>query len=972
MNRLTATILILLCCCSLAHSTTMPSGTGYCVWRPMAPNEEQNVSGHFQQVMDEWGYNCLGHEYIEVNYGNVTADMYGNLMLNEPSLCKFDKFLDEVAANHACFFFASHANRDELVVSAYEDSAAAAYASSLLGSIHGFDLRAVQLRDEGLWGVAIKSSNIQSRCNAQIVMDISCYNKNRFNDWGSDPLVVLGYDGDDPYVSDVLPKLESFLEMLRFTYGAEDLEDDFTTFPEAYKHSFAEADDHIDFMTVHVGGDVVLGPTFIPWRDKHFERDGEGPLEVVFDLNLPCHGMYFIKSLDSDIAQLLQNGFDTQGNMLINLNITGAKRIRLYYYSNFITSNINQYIRFNGGEDDTIRFSVDTTPIACIEDFSVADGTAKIIVSSLNNTECLMIEGGDSTDGPFSELVRLDDSLRVGLNLVSGLPVCSYYRLRETETDGDILFHNIVEPIESSAWSRSASKSNSNCLLGVTRKPDSLKSPSGSLAILAPSSMAAAVNQYRDLRALSVARIDVYWIDDFWNGTADPDTFRAREKDFIADLVADGHDTFLLVGDASDAKEIQSPWPAEYGWEEHRLELLAGDYEPQPEKNIHPSPVYWYNPVISQDAGVNLPYFFTDWLLLDLDGDDFPDPGLVIGRLPFNTQSQLYNYYYKLYELLEYGVPDVPIKTLALNGDVNHVGDFDGVHADSVMADHLRHLDWPVTMMRESEYGSDLSRTTALRNAWQDPGQMWNFVVCVAGYSTRYRLGNWINNSFNFNFAPEVTHYPFMFLNTCTTGNFWWTENGGYPPRVEYLLEHRSGSGGVFAHSDGSWQEPCRSLGNFFLDNVMEDQSRSWGESAALAVQQCKTVGVRERINALRTVLLSDPLLQPLAFNPDPQMVTGGGALPSAARVVGNHPNPFNPSTTIDYEVAAESGVEISVFDVSGSLIKVLFDGRRIKGRYEVIWDGTDSDGRTVASGAYICRMVAGSDESTAKMILVR
>jgi len=365
---------------------------------------------------------------------------------------------------------------------------------------------------------------------------------------------------------------------------------------------------------------------------------------------------------------------------------------------NQISSDINPYIRFNGSNIFLVQFTVDTTPIARIEDFSVADGTAKIIASGLNNTECLMIEGGDSAAGPFRELVRLDEELRVGANLVSGLPACSYYRLRETETDGDILFHDIVEPRGSPSRKSATPVSRSICQLDMVTKEYAPQSASGSLAILAPASMAAAVNQYRDLRALSVARIDVFWIDDFWNGTADPDTFRAREKDFIADLVADGHDTFLLVGDASDAKEIQSPWPSEYGWEEHRIELLAGDYAPQPEKNIHPSPVYWYSPVISQDSGVNLPYFFSDWLLLDLDGDDFPDPGLVIGRLPFNTQSQLFNYYYKLYELLEYGVPDVPIKTLALNGDVNHVGDFDGVHADSVMADHLRHLDWPVTM----------------------------------------------------------------------------------------------------------------------------------------------------------------------------------------------------------------------------------------------------------------------------------
>jgi len=250
---------------------------------------------------------------------------------------------------------------------------------------------------------------------------------------------------------------------------------------------------------------------------------------------------------------------------------------------------------------------------------------------------------------------------------------------------------------------------------------------------------------------------------------------------------------------------------------------------------------------------------------------------------------------------------------------------------------------------------------------------MWNFVVSVAGYSTRYRLGNGITNAFNLDFEPEMTHYPFMFLNTCTTGNFWWTENGGYPPRVEYLLEHRSGAGGVFAHSDGSWQEPCRSLGAFFLDNVMADQNRSWGESAASAVQQCKTVGIRERINALRTVLLSDPLLTPLAFNADPEIVTGDGGLPLVcARLKGNYPNPFNPSTTIRYEVADAADVEIAVYDIRGSLIKILVDEHRQRGRFQAVWDGTDQDNRPVSSGTYMCRLDVGGAKSMAKMVLVR
>ena len=438
--------------------------------------------------------------------------------------------------------------------------------------------------------------------------------------------------------------------------------------------------------------------------------------------------------------------------------------------------------------------------------------------------------------------------------------------------------------------------------------------------------------------------------------------------------MSQGYDTFLLIGDASDSAEIQSPWPSEYGWEDHRLELLGGEYTPQPERNIHPAPAYWYDPVMSQDSGNNLPYFFCDWLLLDLDGDDFPEPGYAIGRLPFSEEEQLWTYLNKVVELEWYGLPNVPINTLALVGDVNHAGEFDGTHAVDVMGTHLDSIEWPVFTMLESEYGSELSRANALKAAWRDPNQMWNFVVCVASYSTRYRLGNWITMAFDLNFVPEMTHYPFMFLNTCTTGNYWWTENGGTPPRVEYLLEKPAGAAGVFAHSDGSWQESNRSLGVAFLDIVRNNPSQSWGLSASQAVQACKNLGTRERINALRSVFLSDPVLCPRAFNPEPTIpVVVNNDTPWMTRLKGVYPNPFNPSTTISYEIAGEGGeVEIAVYDIRGNKVRHLFCEHQEAGEYRMDWDGTDDSGRSVASGLYLCRMAVDGVVAKIKMTLVR
>jgi len=84
-------------------------------------------------------------------------------------------------------------------------------------------------------------------------------------------------------------------------------------------------------------------------------------------------------------------------------------------------------------------------------------------------------------------------------------------------------------------------------------------------------------------------------------------------------------------------------------------------------------------------------------------------------------------------------------------------------------------------------------------------------------------------------------------------------------------------------------------------------------------------------------------------------------------------PNPFNPSTTVDFAIAAEGRVALHVYDVAGRLVKTLVDGELESGEYEATWDGTDAAGARVASGVYMLRLEAGGHSlASAKAVLLK
>jgi len=94
--------------------------------------------------------------------------------------------------------------------------------------------------------------------------------------------------------------------------------------------------------------------------------------------------------------------------------------------------------------------------------------------------------------------------------------------------------------------------------------------------------------------------------------------------------------------------------------------------------------------------------------------------------------------------------------------------------------------------------------------------------------------------------------------------------------------------------------------------------------------------------------------------------------IPKAYKLFPNYPNPFNPTTTIQYYVAQESKVTLQIFNVMGVLVKTLVDDVQAQGQNSVMWNGRNNAGQQVTSGVYLYTLTAEGFLQTHKMILLK
>jgi hypothetical protein len=102
-------------------------------------------------------------------------------------------------------------------------------------------------------------------------------------------------------------------------------------------------------------------------------------------------------------------------------------------------------------------------------------------------------------------------------------------------------------------------------------------------------------------------------------------------------------------------------------------------------------------------------------------------------------------------------------------------------------------------------------------------------------------------------------------------------------------------------------------------------------------------------------------------------VMSEASVLPVEMALLPNYPNPFNPGTTIAFDVNKAAVVSLRVLDLSGQVVRTLVAGEPYgAGRYQVVWDGRNEQGMRVASGVYLYQLSTADFRSLRKMTLLQ
>ena len=151
------------------------------------------------------------------------------------------------------------------------------------------------------------------------------------------------------------------------------------------------------------------------------------------------------------------------------------------------------------------------------------------------------------------------------------------------------------------------------------------------------------------------------------------------------------------------------------------------------------------------------------------------------------------------------------------------------------------------------------------------------------------------------------------------------------------------------------------------------------GTAAAPSIQPqisetITTVEVKQWLTQAGSLEMRDPIIKRGIMVLEQLLVS---LTPTETELLANYPNPFNPETWIPYRLAEDAFVTLTIYDLSGRVVRTLDVGHRIASAYEsrskaVHWDGRNGVGESVASGVYFYTLTAGDYSATRKMLIVK
>ena len=115
-----------------------------------------------------------------------------------------------------------------------------------------------------------------------------------------------------------------------------------------------------------------------------------------------------------------------------------------------------------------------------------------------------------------------------------------------------------------------------------------------------------------------------------------------------------------------------------------------------------------------------------------------------------------------------------------------------------------------------------------------------------------------------------------------------------------------------------------------------------------------------------------EKMIQAFGINESEDQTETGVETAGESLSIRSFPNPFNPETTIEYQLNTSAQVSINIYDIQGQLVKSLGQGYRQAGTYNTKWNGLTESGYQVPSGIYFIRITAGSETLNHRIVMMK
>jgi hypothetical protein len=183
-----------------------------------------------------------------------------------------------------------------------------------------------------------------------------------------------------------------------------------------------------------------------------------------------------------------------------------------------------------------------------------------------------------------------------------------------------------------------------------------------------------------------------------------------------------------------------------------------------------------------------------------------------------------------------------------------------------------------------------------------------------------------------------------------------------------HITVHNRSTGTVLTTSSRG----SASDGNYAVTFVDALRGRAARAGDVLAID-VRVSTPRIRVRPIRQVVSTDDVQQSVISPPD----LIAYEIPEKTALLGNYPNPFNPETWIPYQLANDGVVVISIYDVTGRLVRQLDLGHQFAGHYAsrtqaAHWNGRNQSGEVIAGGLYFYTLKTQDFQATRKMLIVK